>query len=259
MKTTDRHRDESGFPLIRGTLVEFLKLAFKPIPAVRGAWEWVSLVLLLTGIALAPPVWVNEWFEDFRWYLILGIVTLLFLWAGLRLMSDRIARQTPRIKLTSNAAARPGWAARVGGVDFNNNTELWGTIANHGLTATFLAHVRDFTGARRDDGTDVEVEEVAWEHDVDKLYQIERGSTARLRLGVVSTNPVGMWFWTAQTYTWGARAQHAAGYRLFDLDHDITFNLEIYNVTHDQMVVARVHLVLGDSYEVESFSLALQD
>ena len=206
-----------------------------------------------------PPVRVNQWFEDFRWYLILGLLTLLSLWAGLRLMSDQIARQTPLIKLTSSAAAQPGRAARVGGVDFNDNTELWVTIANHGPTATFLAHVRDFARARRDDGTDVEVEEVAWEQDTDKLYQIERGSTARLRLGVVPTNPVGMWFRTAQTYTWGALAQHAAGYRLFDLDHDITFNLEVYNVTHDQMVVARAHLALGDSYEVESLSLTLQD
>jgi hypothetical protein len=259
VETTDRRNDDEPFPFTGGSLVEFLSLAFKPIPAARDAWEWVTLMLLLTGIAFAPPARVSQWFENSRWYLILGILALLFLWAGLRLMSERISRQTPQITLTPRASTRPGWAARVGGVDFNDNTELWVTIANHGPTAKFLAHVRDFTGARRDDGTDVEVEEVAWEHDVDKLYQIERGSTARLRLGVVSTNPVGMWFWTAQTYTWGARAQHAAGYRLFDLDHDITFNLEVYDVTHDLMVVARAHLTLSDGYEVEDFSLTVQE
>jgi hypothetical protein len=254
--TTDGN--DERFPFTGGALVEFLGLAFKPIPAARDAWEWITLTLLLTGLVFAPPAWVSGWFENSRWYVILGILTLLFLWAGIRLMNERISRQRPRITLTPRAAPRSGWSARVGGIDFNDNTELWVTIANHGPTAKFLAHVRNFAGARRDDGTDVEVEEVAWEHDVDKIYQIERGSTARLRLGVVSANPVGMCFWTAQTYTWGARAQHAAGYRLFDLDHDITFDLEVYNVTQDQMVVTRAHLTLSDSYEVEEFLLSVR-
>lgn len=240
------------------SLANLVRLALRPIPDLHDLWEMVVIGALLLGVALAPPAWVSEWFEQSRWFFLLGAITTLLLWAGIRLQFEKDERDRADFDLI--ASHRPfarGHLLPEG--PYHTGTSLRVAVKNRGPTAEFTAQVLEVVGARRSDGKPVKVNEVAWEHDIQKRYPIERAHESPLRLAELATTPQkALWFWTAKTYTYGAQAGHAAGTRLLDLDTEIQFVLAVHNVDADKTITADGTVTLRDNGEVENFTLVVR-
>ena len=219
-----------------------------PIP---GAITWYGRVGVTVGLATA---FVAGFFSAWAWVLLLLILLGLSVWTGVRLQSEIDDRNRIDFWVEDGTTRQHAQYSLPEG-KYRDNTSLWITAHNDGPTAEFLARVEDVVGARRGDRLPARVNEVAWEHDIEVRYSIARGSEARLKLGNVSREPFALWFFTAKTHSYQAPASHASGTRMFDVDLEVSFVLEIYNVDADKTLTADCVLRLSEERSFESFAV----
>jgi hypothetical protein len=225
-------------------ILDFLKLAFRPIPKIHQVVQIAAVGLVLLGIALVPPDWMNMWYNANRWYLMLGAVIVLLLWAGGRLQHEE--RQRDLVQFDVQPYLHPSGVFRFPEASYTNVTALRVDVHNRGPTAEFVARVRDVHGLQRPDGRPVQVAESAWEHTVNKRYSIERDGNAPIRLAEVAQSSRVIWFWTAETYTYGAADKHAAGTRLHLPEEGVSFVLSVCNIDADKELNTQLTVALDD-------------
>lgn len=94
---------------------------------------------------------------------------------------------------------------------------------------------------------------MAWEHDIDRRYFIERGGRARFLVGNVARDPAAYWFYTARSASY-APEQHAAGWRFNVIADVVEFDVVVSRLGSPVTESARFRVALDGVRNVRDFS-----
>lgn len=142
-----------------------------------------------------------------------------------------------------------------------DQTRLWAVVDNRGPAAEFSARVRDVDGVEH--SGDYRVDGLVWEYGREEArHLIERGSQARLRLGVTwragkADDPkMALRFFIPHPGVWGGGTTAGQGVGK-ELAHGtrVTFHLDVLNVTADAERSCRVPLACNDDGTVADFRI----
>jgi len=140
---------------------------------------------------------------------------------------------------------------------FSQLTALWVPVENLGAPASFSAQIRHVAPVKRhEDGfvaPEIRVDEVAWEHSLDRSYAIGWRGRARLKIAYASVDPPCFWFWTAKSATWSGDESHGWGWRLEPTASRVTFDLEVLNETYRRAESRRCYIDFDCQGRVTAF------
>jgi len=143
------------------------------------------------------------------------------------------------------------------GRTFSQLTALSVPIENQGAAASFSAQIRHVEPVKRlEDGyvaPEIRVDEVAWEHSLDRSYLIGWRGRARLKIAYVANDPACFWFWTAKSATWSGEG-HGWGWRLVRTNSRVSFDLEVLNETYRKAESRRCHIDFDVRGRVTAFA-----